>query len=260
LQETKKIDAVGLGEIAYACVWAIPVPIVVLEDDAIVFVNAALLEMLGYDDPWSLIGCSIDTILHPDAREASTGRRAIVAGGGRLAKIPSKVLTRAGEGIAARVTAEQIDVDGGRLTLVQASGEPRHWPAQGWPEPPNLGHISNPLGLAVLEAFTVPVIVHTSTALLFANAIARQQLGAQTLEEITGRPMLSVIHPESLLSTMERGLFFFATRQPIRNVPIKLRGLNGATLRVSADAYPVRSGAKSVALVMGVDDEDSLGS
>ena len=249
-----------LGEIAYACAWTIPVPFVVLQDNAIVFVNAAAVEVLGYDGPWRLLGSDVDAILHSDAREAAANRRTVVANGERLANIPSKMLTQTGEGVAVRVTAELIEVDGACLTLVQLRQARRCWPPRGWPEPPNLGPISRALGRAVLEALDVPVIVHTATELLFANALARQQLGAESIQEIAGRPMLSVLHPDSVLPALQRGVFFWATRQPILNVPVKLRGLNGSVMRATADAYPVKAGATSVALVVGVDDVDGPGS
>jgi PAS domain-containing protein len=103
------------------------------------------------------------------------------------------------------------------------------------------------------------MLIQDLDTILFANAITRGYFGAVDRSELEGRSILSIIHPDGMLSTMERVAFVFATHQRIREVPIKLKRLDGGIVHAVSDAYPIRAEGRWGALIVGevVREEDT---
>jgi hypothetical protein len=54
-----------------------------------------------------------------------------------------------------------------------------------------------------------------------------------------------------LIATLERVVFVFATHQPLRQVPLKLKAVDGSPFHAEGDAYPMRAGNRWGALIVG---------
>jgi len=232
--------------------WAAPVAALVFDARNVVFANDAALHRLGYSNASSLIGRAIDGVLHADVLPADTARREIVAGTHTpLLGMPTKLLSCAGAPRPEIADVFPIEIAGSTLTLFTlhaGEAETRHKPI---PRPEEIGAIGPELGLAVLEAMALPILIQDQDTILFANAAARAHLGATDRSQIEGHPIMSIVHADGLSAAIERVGFVFATHQRLRRVPVKLRALDGRILHVEADAYPLRAGGQTAALLVG---------
>jgi PAS domain-containing protein len=236
----------------FAGAWIAPVPLFVVDHQAVVFANAAALRLLDYEDASALFGQPLDRILHADALVAEFARREVLATIRQpLLGVPTKLRSGRDEPRQALADVAPLEVDGRQLTLFTfdpaLSPETRSKPGPA-PEAKQLDH---ELGWAILESMNTPILIHDLDTILFVNAAARPFFRATDRMQVEGRPITAVVHPDGVLATLERVVFFFATRQRLRGVPVKMKAVDGTAFHVEGDAYPILAGNRWGALVVG---------
>lgn len=83
------------------------------------------------------------------------------------------------------------------------------------------------------------IAVECEGILLFVNATACKLLGAEKVDDLTGRPMLDLVHPEDRSRTKRQLEFLHHRRKSLRVVETKLVRLNGKALNVALSAIPI---------------------
>lgn len=92
---------------------------------------------------------------------------------------------------------------------------------------------------AALEVMPDIVLVHDAERILFANAACRRYLGAERPEDLEGRPVDVIVHPDGYAAGRERREVLIQGQNALRDIPLKLVSLTGETLHVSVNAWPI---------------------
>lgn len=241
-----------VADFCYAGAWVAPAPALVVDCQTVVYANAAALRLLDYSDASDLVGQPLDRVLHPDALVAEMARREVLdVTGAPLRDVPTKLRTRNGAPLQEFADVFPIRVQDRRLTLFTFAPErcpDRHYklgPA------PDLGQLGRELAAEVLEVAPTCMLIQDLDTILFANAITREHLHARDRSQIEGQPVLSFVHPDGVLATIERVAFVFATHQQMRDVPLKLKAVDGGVIHAIGDAYPIRVNGRWGALIVG---------
>lgn len=242
----------GVADFCYVGAWVAPIPSLVIDGQSVVFANAAAVRLLAYSDVTHLIGQQLDRVLHSDALVAEMVRREVVSATRKpLLGVPTKLRSSIGEPLQELANVFPIDADDRQLTLLTfetkraADVHAKLAPA------PDLGELGRELGWAILELMATPVLIQDLDTILFVNASGRGYLGAADRGQIEGRPIVSFIHADGLIATIERVIFVFATHQKVRNVPLKLKACDGRVVYAEGDAYPMQANGRWGVLVVG---------
>jgi PAS domain S-box-containing protein len=102
---------------------------------------------------------------------------------------------------------------------------------------------------AALEALALPVLLHDEDRVIFANASAREFLGAATRADIEGLPLDTFVVPDMEAVTQERRAYLMRDRVAFPDVPIKMRTLDGRTVRLTVAARPIAFEGRTLGLV-----------
>ena len=109
-------DAAG---ILRAALDALDQPVMLYDDERIVFANVAAHDVLGASRPHELIGRSVESFLIPEMREVSDARRSYVLESGlTLTNLPIKVVRADGETVQLKVDIRPISYDGSTVAMV----------------------------------------------------------------------------------------------------------------------------------------------
>ena len=102
---------------------------------------------------------------------------------------------------------------------------------------------------AALEVLPEPVLIHDIERILFVNAAARRHLRAMSSEDLVGRPIQTIVHPDGYSAGVERRRILNDTGKPLSATPIKLVALDGTTLYARGVGIPLRTSAGMAVLV-----------
>jgi PAS domain S-box-containing protein len=103
---------------------------------------------------------------------------------------------------------------------------------------------------AALEVLPDIVLIHDEERILFANAACRHVLGASRPEDLEGRPLNMIVHPDAREAGKERRRILMHGNRSLRGIPLKLVALNGETRRLTADAHPLEFGGARAGMVV----------
>ena len=92
---------------------------------------------------------------------------------------------------------------------------------------------------SVLEVVPELVLIHDAEMILFANAACRTYLDAACPEDLEGRPLDVIIHPDAYVAGRERREVLIHGDKSLSDIPLKLVTLEGTTKRLSVDARPL---------------------
>ena len=238
-------------KLCYAGAWVAPVPFLVYEAHTVLFANDAAVRAFGYRDAWDVIGLGVESLVHPDVLPAALTRLDLVTKSSHsFPATPAKILTADGGAAHVQVSVFPITVNGNTLAAVEFEISSWPQPAPKWPPPPEIGALGPALGRALLDASPTPIMIQDVDTILFANKAARDHLGSRVREDLEGKPIMSIVHPDGLFAAMQRVAFAFATRQHLTSVPTKLRCADGRVLHVTADAYPIAAAGSWAAVLV----------
>jgi PAS domain S-box-containing protein len=88
---------------------------------------------------------------------------------------------------------------------------------------------------AILDALPLAVLVYNDELILYANDMAREALGATSLEQLVGQPVDKLMHPELFDTSPMRRRVQLETRQTLRNLHVKAQRLDGTELKAVID-------------------------
>lgn len=92
---------------------------------------------------------------------------------------------------------------------------------------------------SLLEVVPELVLIHDAELILFANAACRRYLDAVSPEDLEGRPLDVIIHPDAYVAGRERREVLIQGDKSLRDIPLKVITLAGTTKRLSVDARPL---------------------
>jgi PAS domain-containing protein len=240
------------AEFCHAGAWVAPVPALVVDQQAVVYANAAAVRLLGYDDANALVDLPLDRILHSDALAAELARREVLATTQQpLFGVPTKLRCCSGEPRQALANVFPVEVAGASHTLFTFESDVECGPRGKPLSAPAASDLGLELGWAVLESVSTPMLIQDLDTIVFVNAAARRFLRASDRAQIEGQSVMSIVHPDGVRAAIERVVFVFATHQGLRDVPLKLTALDGTVFHAEADAYPVRAENRWGALIVG---------
>jgi two-component system sporulation sensor kinase A len=103
---------------------------------------------------------------------------------------------------------------------------------------------------AALEVLPDVVLIHDEERILFTNAACRRVLGASRPEDLEGRPLDVIVHPDAYAAGKERRRLLMNGSRSLRGIPLKLVALDGETKRLTADAHPLDFGGARAGMVV----------
>ena len=92
---------------------------------------------------------------------------------------------------------------------------------------------------ATLEVLPDIVLIHDEELILFANAACRRFLAAGPPEDLEGRPIDAIIHPDAYAAGRERRRLLLDSERCLWDIPLKVITLDGQTKHVTVDAHPL---------------------
>ncbi|MBW3534750.1 MAG: PAS domain S-box protein [Gemmatimonadetes bacterium] len=106
----------------------------------------------------------------------------------------------------------------------------------------------------ILERLPVAVVIHEQGRVLYANRTGLAYAGEEDLDDVIGRDLLELIHPEDVTRAQARMRRMAETGEPEPAAEMRLRHSSGEwrTL-LSAPVRPIRFGGASAYLVVGWD-------
>ena len=218
---------------------ALPFEVLLHDRTAVILANAAARAAFGASTPHELDGLPISRIVHPDGRSAGDERRALLFERGHCFRTVSvKLRTLKGDTFYAEGMACRVVVGDEHYALVvQASFGGTGLPSTG-------GFVSGssefpadtPLALAVLESLPVPVVLHDATHIVYINEAAHLAFRAQSRDQLIGRPMCDILHPDGREAGMQRRRLLFEKGYAFSEVSAKTVACDGTTM------YTVASG------------------
>ena len=109
---------------------------------------------------------------------------------------------------------------------------------------------ANSIFEAALVALDVPLIIHQSDIILFANDAANRVMRAPSAGALIGLDISSIVHPDGLEAGHERRRLVLERGQTLRGVPVKLCALDGTTLYANVEAKRIEWAGEAAILVV----------
>jgi len=106
---------------------------------------------------------------------------------------------------------------------------------------------------AALIALDSPIVIHAQQEILFANEAARHVLRAEGPNSLVGIDVTTIVHPDGLEAGHERRKLVLESGQTLRDVPLKLRALDGTTLYAKCEAKRIEWGDGAAILIVATD-------
>ena len=164
--------------------------------------------------------------------------------------MPTKLLTAEGQPLQGSVDLIPIGLGDASYTLL-TFGPPHLFALPRSAPTSDLSWLDPRLGASMLEVMPEAMLIQDMDTVLFVNALAREYMCAADWCDIEGRPILSFVHRDGLISAIERVAFVFATHQRVHGVPLKLQTVTGSVIHALGDAYPMRVNGHWGALIVG---------
>jgi len=102
---------------------------------------------------------------------------------------------------------------------------------------------------AALVALDVPIIIHEYDEILFANAAACRALRAADTCELVGASITSFVHRDGREAGQQRRELVLEHGQVIRDLPVKLKGVDGSTLYARVSGKRIEWGNRTAILL-----------
>jgi PAS domain S-box-containing protein len=106
---------------------------------------------------------------------------------------------------------------------------------------------------AALTSLDLPVLIHDDEAVLFANEAACCALKAPDSRSLIGRHVSSLVHEDGIDAGRQRRELVLGQGQTLRDVPVKLVALDGATLYARVIGKRIAWGAGTAILIIATD-------
>ncbi len=244
------IDGEQLAGLCRAALDALSRPTIICDADKILFANDAAVRLLRAPSIDDVVGRSISDLVHPDMSTPGHIRRTlIVECRQHLLGLPAKVISHDGTTIAALVDARPIEYEGVIAIVYSVAAD------VGGSSP--VGSVVTDPGVtrsdmfsASLEVLPDILLIHDDATILFANLACRRVLGAQSPEDLEGRPIELIVHPDATAAGRQRRRLLLDGDSSLKNIPLKVLGLDGLARHLTADAYPLANNGIRAGMVV----------
>ncbi|MBI3529138.1 MAG: PAS domain S-box protein [Betaproteobacteria bacterium] len=210
-----------------------PEPVFVHQDLKYVYVNRACVALLGATRPEELLGRSVMDFVHPDFREAVRERVRLQIEEGRTPPVVEHVYVR---------------LDGSTVE-VEVSSAPfmfRGKPAVQVIARDITGRKRAELSLAEMQARYRQLVelspdaihIHQDGKFVFVNSACLRLFGATSPDQLIGRPLLEIIHPDHRETVRERMRIQYEEGKLIPGMEQKVLRLDGSTVDVEIKSAP----------------------
>lgn len=102
----------------------------------------------------------------------------------------------------------------------------------------------------VLEALPEIILIHDHDRILFANAACRRFLSATSPQELEGRPIDVIAHPDAFEAGRERRQLLIDGGRSFKAIPLKLIAVDGETKHMTVDAHPLAFNGTRAAMLI----------
>ena len=221
-----------------AAVAAVPHPLMISDYDTVVFANAPACEIMRARTLDELVGQPADRFVHPDIREAYALRKPLIVERRQsIRDVPTKFVALDGSAIVGRSHLISIEFDGRPSVMWVYHGIAKA-ARDGGPD------IERAYGAEkcalVFDALPQCMLIHDNERILAANAACRWILGARSPEELVGRPIQSIVHPDGRTAgAVRRSIIAVSNLDRLEGVAVKLMRVDGRELRLQVDAHCV---------------------
>jgi PAS domain S-box-containing protein len=101
-----------------------------------------------------------------------------------------------------------------------------------------------------LRSIDMPVIIHGPETILYANPAACHALHAPSSDALEGIDIGSLVHPDGHEAGRQRRTLVLQHGQQLRDVPVKLRAMDGTTLYARVDAKRIQWAQDAAILIL----------
>src|SRR6266540_3123168 len=177
-----------------------PDAIVIHKKGVIEFANPAALRLVGARQPEDLLGQSVLKFVHPDSRPLVLERLQRLREGRHAPLIGERFVRLDGRAVEVEVAAIPFQHEGETAVQVVARDVTDRLKAE------EALRASEDRYRRLVELSPDAIAVHSEGSFVFANRAMANLLGLSSPEDITGTPILDVIHPDS--HALVKGLRF----------------------------------------------------
>ena len=234
-----------LAQFCEAALLDLPYPVILSDRDTLLFANNSAVLLLRGSSRAEFEGRPALSVLHPDVHAAAIERRALLIRGQALPRIPVKLVALDGATIVTTADIRPVVYGDQRVTMLLFRN--REVPAIN-PAVRSLAPTS--LFVAALEAIPEAILLHDAERILFVNSEARRVLRADPPENLVGRPIQTIVHPDGYTAGTQRRKVLLDHGQQLRDLPIKLIALDGTVLYATGTGILLHTPAGPAVLVM----------
>ncbi len=210
-----------------------PEPVFVHQDLKYVYVNHACVLLLGATRPEELMGRSVLDFTHPDLRKAVVERVRLQVEEGKTPPVMEQVYVRLdGSTVEVEVSSAPFIFRGKPAVQVIARDISARKRAE--------------LSLAEMQARYRQLVelspdaihIHQDGKFVFVNSACLRLFGATSPDQLIGRPLLDVIHPDHRETVRERVRIQYQEGKLIPGMEQKVLRLDGSTVNVEIKSAP----------------------
>jgi PAS domain S-box-containing protein len=211
-----------------------PEAIFVASEGRHVFTNTAGVKLLGASSPEQIIGASLMDVIHPDYRKGAQERmRSIMESGRMLPAVEDKFLRFDGTEINVEVRAAPLIFQGKpAIQAIVRDISERKRAEEAIRE-------SEERYRSLVEMSPEAIFVAVEGKHVFTNSAGVKLLGASSVEEIIGKPVMEVIHPDYREFVAERTRTALETGRMVPTVEEKFVRLDSTEIDVEVRAAPL---------------------
>ncbi|HEX4985375.1 MAG TPA: PAS domain S-box protein [Burkholderiales bacterium] len=210
-----------------------PEPIFVHQESKYVYVNRAAAALFGAAGPEELLGRSVFDFCHPDFRDTVRERIRLQIDRGQPAPIMEQVYLRLdGSAVEVEVSSAPLQYRGRPAVQVIARDIGRRKRAERSLEEMQSRYRQ------LVELSPDAIHIHQDGRLVFVNSACVRLFGADSAEQLLGRPLLDFIHPEQRDIVRGRMATLYQSRRELPGMQQKLLRIDGATVDVDIKSAP----------------------
>jgi len=210
-----------------------PEPIFVHQDLKYVYVNLAGVKLFGATDAQELLGRTVFDFLHPDLRETIRERIRVQLEEGRAAPLMEQVyLRKDGSTVEVEVSSAPFQFQGRPAVQVIARDISGRKQAER-----SVAELQARYRQLV-ELSPDSIYIHQEGRIVFVNSACVRMFGATSPEQLIGKPLLDLLHPDYREIVRERMRVLYEEKRTVPVMIQKVLRLDGDAVDVEGKAAP----------------------
>ncbi|MBF0278564.1 MAG: PAS domain S-box protein [SAR324 cluster bacterium] len=219
----------------YQILEAVPNAIIIQSEGEIVFLNTFGLKLVGATDPGQLLGMSIFDLIHPHFREIARQRSYHIVHDQQQSPFMEMLLVHLdGSFSYCEVSGIPIVFQGRSAVLGIFHDISKRKAAE------NALKTSEERYRRLVENSPDASIIHTDGEIVYVNPAGVKILKASSSEELIGKAISEILHPDYRESSRERVIQALSTMKIAPFKEVDFLGLDGTTIPTEATAIPFK--------------------